>query len=77
MALARRRGAGKEHAVLAHLVTEPELSVAGPLDATLEADLDDERLLAALAYEAAPDSAHRCWIPARRRPNAAGALPIA
>jgi hypothetical protein len=53
--------------VLAHLITEPQLSTAGPLDATLEFDADDEReLAAALAYEAVPDCAER-WIPARRR----------
>jgi hypothetical protein len=63
--------------VLAHLITEPELSMAGPLDATLEPSFDDERFVAALAYEAAPDSADRCWIPARRRPNAGAALPLA
>jgi hypothetical protein len=63
--------------VLAHLITEPELSAAMALDATLDPDLDDDRLVAALAYEAAPDSAHHCWIPARRRPSAGAALPIA
>ena len=63
--------------MLAHLITEPELSAAMALDATLAADLDEERLVAALAYEAAPDSSDRCWIPARRRPTAAVALPLA
>jgi hypothetical protein len=61
--------------VLAHLITEPGLSTAGPLDATLAFDTDDERdLAAALAYDAAPDCAER-WIPARRRPS--GGLPLA
>jgi hypothetical protein len=63
--------------VLAHLITEPELSAAMALDATLDPDPEAERLLAALAYEAAPDCAHHCWIPARRRPSAGAALPIA
>ena len=64
--------------MLAHLITEPELSVAGPLDITLAFDPADERVLAAaLAYEAAPDSAHGCWIPARRRVSAGVALPLA
>jgi hypothetical protein len=63
--------------VLAHLITEPELSAAMALDATLEADPEAERLVAALAYEAAPDSGHHCWIPARRRPTAGVALPLA
>jgi hypothetical protein len=49
--------------VLVHLITEPELSAAVPLGVTLAADLDEERLGAALAYEAAPDSAHRCSVP--------------
>jgi hypothetical protein len=62
--------------VLAHLITEPELSTAGPLDATLESELDDERLLAGVAYDAAPDGGG-CWIPARRRPSAGLALPLA
>jgi hypothetical protein len=62
--------------VLAYLITEPELSVDGPLDDTLDLVPDDERLLAALAYEAA-DSADRRWIPARRRPNAGVAVPVA
>jgi hypothetical protein len=61
---------------LAYLITEPELATAGPLDATLDVAPGDESLLAALAYEAAPDSADRCWIPARRRPNAGAALPL-
>jgi hypothetical protein len=61
--------------VLAHLITEPELSMAAPLDATLDFDADDERdLAAALAYDAVPDCAER-WIPARRRPG--GGLPLA
>ena len=63
--------------MLAHLITEPELSVAMALDDTLDHDPDSERLLAALAYEAAPEPSHRCWIPARRRPTAGVALPIA
>jgi hypothetical protein len=64
--------------VLAHLITEPRLSTAGPLDDTLAFDADDERALAAaLAYEAAPDVADCCWIPARRRPNAGTALALA
>ena len=62
--------------MLAHLITEPELSAAMAFDATLEADVDEDRLIAALAYEAAPESAD-CWIPARRRPTAGVALPIA
>jgi hypothetical protein len=63
--------------VLAHLITEPELSTAGPLDATLAFDAADESALAAaLAHEAAPDSADRCWIPARRRLSAGVALPL-
>jgi hypothetical protein len=62
--------------VLAHLVTEPALSTAGPLDATLDFDPDDAHdLEAALAYEAAPDIADRCWIPTRCRPG--GGLPVA
>jgi hypothetical protein len=62
--------------VLAHLVTEPALATAGPLDATLDFDVDDEHdLAAALAYEAAPDIADRCWIPTRCRPG--GGLPVA
>ena len=77
MALARAAGAGKEHAVLAYLVTEPELAVDGPLDDTLDLAPDDGPLLAALAYEAAPDSADRRWIPARRRPTASMAVPVA
>jgi hypothetical protein len=61
--------------VLAHLITEPALSTAGPLDATLDFDQQDERdLAAALAYDAVPACAER-WIPARRRPG--GALPVA
>ena len=61
--------------MLAHLITEPALSTAGPLDATLDFSADDERdLAAALAYEAVPECAER-WIPARRRPG--GGLPVA
>jgi hypothetical protein len=61
--------------VLAHLVTEPALSTAGPLDATLDFDPDDARdLEAALACEAVPDCAER-WIPTRCRPG--GGLPVA
>jgi hypothetical protein len=63
--------------VLAHLITEPELSAARPLDPTLDAAFEDDRVLAALAYEAAPAGADRCWVPTRRRPNAAAAVPIA
>jgi hypothetical protein len=63
--------------VLAHLITEPALATAGPLDDTLDLGPTDEPLLAALAYEAAPDSADRCWIPARRRPSAGVAVPLA
>ena len=63
--------------MLAYLMTEPELSPDGPLDESLDLGPDDDRLIAVLAYEAAPDSSHRCWIPARRRPNAGAALPIA
>ena len=74
--MAPAAAAGKEHAVLAYLITEPELSIAGPLDHTLDVAPDDERLLAALAYEAAP-GVERCWLPARRRPIAAAGLPIA
>ena len=65
-------GPGKQHAVLAHLITEPELSTAGPLDATLAAELDDD-YLAALAYEAED----RLWIPSRRRRCVCAALPLA
>ena len=50
--------------MLAYLITEPQLSPDGPLDDTLEIVPDEDALIAALAYEAAPDSAHRCWIPA-------------
>jgi hypothetical protein len=46
--------------VLAHLITEPQLSTPGPLDPTLDAAFEDDRLLAALAYEAAPAGADRC-----------------
>jgi hypothetical protein len=61
--------------VLAHLLNEPELSTAGPLDVTLDFDPDDARdLEAALAYDAVPECAER-WIPARRRPQ--GGLPVA
>jgi hypothetical protein len=42
-------GAGKEHAGFGHRITEPELSGAMALNLTLEADPDDERLVAALA----------------------------
>ena len=63
--------------MLAYLMTEPELVLDGPLDDTLDLGPDDDGLIAALAYEAAPDSSHRCWIPARRRPNAGVALPLA
>ncbi len=61
--------------MLAHLITEPALSTAGPLDATLAFDTGDERdLAAALAYEAAPDWPER-WTPSRRRPG--GSRPLA
>lgn len=63
--------------MLAYLMTEPELLLDGPLDDTLDFGPDDDGLIAALAYEAAPDSSHRCWIPARRRPSAGVALPLA
>ena len=64
--------------MLAYLVNEPELSAAGPLDAALDFDPDDERdLAAALAYEAAPGCGDACWIPARRRPSDGAALPLA
>jgi len=72
-----RSGAGKEHAVLAYLITEPELAMDGPLDATLGLAPDDAALLAALAYEAALECTNRCWIPARRRPSAVLAVPVA
>ena len=64
--------------MLAHLITEPELSTAGPLDATLAADLDveDASCLAALAYEAAPGFEDPLWLPERRR-RAYRALPLA
>lgn len=52
--------------MLAHLVTEPELSTAGPLDDTLDVDVDEERIAAALAYDAAPHAPSPCWTPVRR-----------
>ena len=63
--------------MLAYLITEPELSTAGPLDATLAVDPDEERFLAALAYEAAQGVDERRWIPARRRPTVVAALRLA
>jgi hypothetical protein len=63
--------------VLAHLITEPQLATAGPLDATLAAEFDDEPLAAALAYEAALGWEDGAWVPARRRPSAAGAMRLA
>ena len=45
--------------MLAYLMTEPELVLDGPLDESLDLGPDDDGLIAALAYEAAPDSAHR------------------
>jgi hypothetical protein len=73
MALARG-GGRKEHAVLAHLLTEPAPSTPGPLDATLEFGPDDEReLAAATAYDAAPDCAER-WIPGAPAPGRRSAL---
>jgi hypothetical protein len=69
-------GAGKEHAVLAYLITEPELSSAGPLDATLAVRADEAPPWAALAYAGAPDPDDPRWIPAGRRRPAPG-VPLA
>jgi len=77
MALARVAGAGEEHAVLAYLVDQVDLSTAAPLDLTPGLAGGQETALAALAYEAAPDSADRRWIPSRRRPSAGAAVPLA
>lgn len=63
--------------MLAYLITEPELATAGPLDPTLEVPDHDEPLLAALAYEAAPDIEDGRWIPVRRRPTVGVAVPLA
>jgi hypothetical protein len=63
--------------MLAYLITEPELSTAGPLDATLDAEVSDERFLAQLAYEATGGTEERRWLPSRRRPSACGAEPLA
>jgi hypothetical protein len=63
--------------VLAYLISEPELSTAGPLDDTLDVDHQEASLIGALAYDAAPHADDHRWIPARRRPSTTAAVPLA